>query len=221
MSADAPAPLSGRRKRPPAVIWAGLAVLVVLGARSTWEQWHAYGRAVAMENQGQLTEAVQEYRWTLRWYTPWGPVHGDAAEALVDIANRSERDDPKLAMQALDALRSGLIASRSFYQPRSDLVAMVNTRIPAILVRVADRAGDHRDPAALLARFTADYARPVGVSAWASLAVSLGFVIWLAGLLLAFRRGFDAAGRWQPVGWRWLGASALGLCCWTLAMWLA
>ena len=98
---------------------------------------------------------------------------------------------------------------------------MVNSRIPAIMVRVADRAGDKRDPAVLLARFTADYARPVGVSAWASLAVSMGFVIWLLGIVMAFHRGFNEAGRWQREGWRWLGASAAGLACWTLAMWLA
>ncbi len=218
-----PSALQRRRQRTrvPAVVWAGLLVLVVLSTRATWEQWHAYGRAVAMENDGQLADAVQEYRWTLRWYTPWGPVHGDAAAALVDIADRSEADDPKLAMEALDALRSGLIASRSFFQPSSDLVQMVNTRIPAIMVRVADRAGDRRDPAALLARFQADYARPVGVPAWASLAVSLGFVIWLLGMVLAFRHGFDEEGRWQRAGWRWLGASGAGLLCWTLAMWLA
>ncbi len=210
-----------RRARIPVVVWAAVLVLAVLATRATWEQWQAYGRAVALENEGRLVDAVQEYRWTLRWHTPWGPVHADAANALTEIANRSEKDDPKLAVQALDGLRSGLIASRSFYQPRADLVQMVNERIPALLVRVADRSGDRRDPAALLAQFQADYARPVGVSPWASMAVSLGFVLWLAGLVLAFRKGWDEAGRWRRDGWRWLGASAVGFVCWTLAMWLA
>lgn len=204
----------------PAAVWALAIVLTVLAARSTWEQWQAYGRAVALENAGEVADAVQEYRWTLRWYTPWGPVHGDAAEALVAIADRHEEADPKLALQALDGLRSGLLAGRSFYQPRSDMVAACNQRIPPLLVRLADRAGDHRDPAALLARFQADYARPIGVSAWVSLAVSLGFVLWIGGLLLAFRHGFDSAGRWRAAGWRWLAGSAFGFVCWTLAMWL-
>lgn len=207
-------------RRVPAAAWAVAIVLTVLAARSTWEQWQAYGRAVALENAGEVVEAVQEYRWTLRWYTPWGPVHGDAADALLAIADGHEKEDPKLALQALDGLRSGLLAARSFYQPRSATVELCNRRIPPLLVRLADRAGDRRDPAALLTRFQADYARRVGVPAWVSLAVSLGFVIWIAGLLLAFRHGFDRRGRWLPVGWRWLAASAFGFACWTLAMWL-
>ena len=215
----APAPAKGRA-RVPAVVWAVAVVLAVLAARSTWEQWQAYGQAVGLENKGQLTDAVQEYRWTLRWYTPWGPVHGDAAEAMLAIADRSEKEDPKLALQALDGLRSGLLAGRSFYQPMADTVALCNQRIPPLLVRLADRAGDRRDPAVLLKRFQADYDRPVGVPAWVSLAVSLGFVIWMGCLLLAFRYGFDELGRWRQGGWRWLGGSAIGFACWTLAMWL-
>lgn len=209
-----------RKARIPAAAWAVAIVLTVLAARSTWEQWQAYDRAVALENSGDLASAVQEYRWTLRWYTPWGPVHGDAAEALVAIADRSEESDPKLALQALDGLRSGLLAGRSFYQPMADTVAVCNQRIPPLLVRLADRDGDRRDPALLLKRFQADYDRPIGVPAWVSLAVSLGFIIWIGCLLLAFRYGFDSEGRWLARGWRWLGGSAVGFACWTLAMWL-
>ena len=213
-------PLSGWR-RVPAWVWAVLIALTVLAVRSTVEQWQSYGRAVALENQGELVEAVAEYRWTLRWYTPWGPVHDDAAEALVEIAKRAERDKPRLAMEALDALRSGLIASRSFYQPRADLVAHVNKTIAPILVRVAEREGDKRDKDKLLSRFEADYARPVGIASWASLAVSLGFVLWLFGLVMAIRDGVGEDGRWRRQGWRWVGASVAGFACWALAMWCA
>lgn len=207
--------------RVPAVVWAALLVLAVLATRSTVEQWQAYGRAVALEHEGRVRAAVQEYRWTLRWYTPWGPVHADAAEALLQIAGQHEAADPEVAVQALDGLRSGLIAGRSFFQPRAALLQQANERLPALLVRVAQRRGDKRDPQALLARFTADYQRPVGVAAWASMLVSLGFTVWVAGLLMAFRRGVDSAGRWTPAGWRWVGISGAGFACWALAMWLA
>ncbi len=213
-------PHSGWR-RVPAWAWAVAIALTVMAARSTVEQWQSYSRAVALENQGQLADAVTEYRWTLRWYTPWGPVHDDAAQALVEIANRAERDQPRLAMDALDALRSGLIASRSFYQPRADLVAHVNKTIPAILVRVADREGDKRDKDKLLSRFQADYARPVGIASWASLAVSLGLVLWLFGLVMAIRDGVGEDGRWRRQGWRWVSAWTAGFACWARAMWWA
>lgn len=197
-----------------------LIVLAALGARATVEQRAAYARAVALEKAGKLPDAIDEYRWALRWYTPWGPVHGDAAEALLDIGQRQAAADPELAVQAYDSLRSGLIASRSLYQPRAELVTLCNRTLPQLLVRVADRRGDKRDPKELLKRFTADYARPVGVAPWTSLAVALGFVMWLGGLVLVVARGVDDDGRFLPAGWRWLGGSLAGFAVWVLALWL-
>jgi len=206
-----------------ALQWPSVAVLIILvalGTRATVEQRAAYARAVALETAGNLQDAIDEYRWALRWYTPWGPVHGDAAAALLEIGQRHANDDPERAVQAYDSLRSGLIASRSLWQPRAELVALCNQTLPKLLVRVADRRGDKRDARVLLARFTADYARPVGVSPWTSLAVSLGFVLWLGGLVMVVARGVDDEGRWLPAGWRWLAGSFAGFSAWVLAMWL-
>ncbi len=199
---------------------AGLLVLLALGTRVTVEQRAAYARAVEMEKAGKIDDAIDEYRWALRWYTPWGPAHDDAAAALWDLGNRAAKDNPERAVHALDALRSGLIASRSLWQPRADLVAQVNKIIPALLVRAADRGGDKRDKAKLLLEFTSAYARPIGVGPWTSLAVFLGFCVWIGGLFGVLRRGVDAQGHWLPVGWKWLGGSFVGFAVWTLAMWL-
>lgn len=207
------------RWAPPVV--AALVVLASLGVRATLEQQQAWARAVAFEAKGDTERAIEEYRWTLRWYTPWGPALGDAAAALVDLAQRHAAEDPETAVQAWDALRSGLIASRSLYQPQAELVDRANRELPPLLVRVADRRGDRRDPAKLLARFQADYARPVGVTPWTSLAVTLGFVAWIAGLWFAARRGVDAAGRWQKAGWRGMAVAVVGFATWATAMWLA
>ncbi|MBM4342048.1 MAG: hypothetical protein FJ100_01530 [Deltaproteobacteria bacterium] len=207
--------------------WPLLALAVVLtslAVRATVEQRAAYARAVAFEHAGDLWRAVDEYRWALRWYTPWGPDHGDAAEALRDLGERHAKDDPELAVQALDNLRSGLYAGRSLWLPRAELVALCNERLPPLLVRVAERRGDPRalgaGRPALLAQFQAAYARPVGVGPWVSLAVSLGFLLWVAGIVFAVRRGVDDDGRFLATGWRWLGASAAGFVTWALAMWL-
>lgn len=196
---------------------AGL-VLASLAIRATWEQRAAWTRAVQYEQSGDLWRAVDEYRWVLRWYTPWGPDHDDAAAALLDVAARTEATDPELAVQALDNLRSGLIAGRSLWQPRADLVAQCNERLPPLLVRVADRRGDGRDKQLLLAQFQKDYARPVGVAPLTSLAVGGGFVLWLLGLVLVVRRGLDAEAHWQPAGWRWVGVAALGFALWAGGM---
>ena len=199
---------------------AALLVLSALAARATWEQIQAYNRAETLEKSAQLDLAVDEYRWTLRWYTPWGPNWTDAAQALVRIAKTAEQPEPLRAMRALDALRSGLIAGRHLWQPRADLVAYVNQTIPAVMVRVAQASGDKRDPAQLLVQFTRDYARPIGVSPLTSAAVSLGFLAWLIGLLMIARRGLDAEARLTRLGWRWLAVAVSGFVLWTLGMWL-
>ncbi len=199
---------------------AALLVLGALAARATWEQVQAYHRAEALEKSAQLDLAVDEYRWTLRWYTPWGPKWTDAAQALVRIAKTAEQPEPLRAMRALDALRSGLIAGRHVWQPRADLVAYVNQTIPAVMVRVAQASGDKREPAQLLAQFTRDYARPIGVSPLTPAAVSLGFLAWLIGLLMIARRGLAAEARITRLGWRWLAVAVSGFVLWTLGMWL-
>jgi hypothetical protein len=205
-------------------LWPLLAVTLVLASlslRATWEQRAAYVRAVQLERQGDLWRAVDEYRWTLRWYTPWGPDTADAAAALRDLARRHAAADPELAVQAWDNLRSGLIASRHLWQPRAGLVAEANEALPPLLLRVAERRGDLRDKTQLLRHFQAAYARPVGVGPWTSLAVSAGFVAWLAGLGLAVARGLDSEGRWSRAGLRPLGLSLAGFAVWMAALWWA
>lgn len=195
-------------------------VVIALSVRSTVEHVRAYERAVELERADELEAAISEYRWALRWYTPWGPWHVDAAQALWDIGERHELENPMRAVRAYDALRSGLIASRSIFQPQDDLLQRANQKLPPLLVRVAERRNDKRDKAALLKRFTADYERRVGVALWASAAVALGFLLWVGGLLLAFLRGVDEQGRLVARGWRMLLISAGGFACWATAMYL-
>ncbi|MBI5611040.1 MAG: hypothetical protein HY902_19365 [Deltaproteobacteria bacterium] len=205
------------------VRWPLLAVAVVLTSlaiRATHEQRQAYARAVALEQAGDLWRAADEYRWALRWYTPWGPDHDRAAEALLQLGTQAAASDPELAVQALDNLRSGLIAGRSLWQPRRDLVERCSQTLPGLLVQVAQRRGDRRDPAKLLGQFTADYRRPIGVGSGVSLAVALGFLVWLGGLVGTARRGWNADGRWQRAGWPWLTAAAAGFALWAGALYV-
>lgn len=203
--------------------WPAAAVLLVvtsLAVRVSLLQREAWAEAVAHEKAGQLDDAIDGYRRVLRFYTPWGATD-DAAAALLELDARARADHPERSVLALDALRSGLIASRSLWQPRADLVARCNRELPPLLVRVAERTGDKRDPKVLLAQFQRDYERPVGVGPLASAAVSLGFLCWLGCLVQIARRGVDDDGRWQPAGWRWAGGALAGFAAWTLAMWWA
>jgi hypothetical protein len=218
---DLPLPATPRRSRRwLALALAGLVVLVAMGSRATFEQISAMDRAVAAEADRRLDDAIAEYRWVLRWTTPWGPVDNAAAAALIRIADADEQARPERAAFALDALRSGAIASRWLLQPHQVGLDAANARLPALLVRVAERRGDPRDKTALLNRFRADFARPVGVPGWLSLLVALGFIAWLTGLVLAWRDGVDDDGRWQRAGLRWLATAAIGFVVWAGALWL-
>ncbi|MCB9738011.1 MAG: hypothetical protein H6747_02010 [Deltaproteobacteria bacterium] len=208
---------------PPARWIAAAAVLLVLlslSIRSTWEQVAAFDRAIAAEQDGRIDDAIVEYRWTMRWTTPWGPRDAAAAAALVRIADAAEASRPERAAFALDAARSGAIASRWLLQPHADILAAANARLPGLWLRVAERRGDPRDKDALRRRLEADVARPVGVPGWLALLVALGFGLWTFGLWRGLSRGFDEQGRFGPAGWRWLAASALGMATWATALWL-
>jgi hypothetical protein len=200
-----------------------LMVLVSLGARATIEQQRAYDRGVSLEEQAlagdaRWTDVIVEYRWAMRWYTPWGSHHGAAADALLRIAALRADDHPEDAVMALDGLRSALIAARSFYQPRPDLIAQVHAQIPTLLARVAERNGDKRPRAELEARFRRDYERPVGVPLHVSAAVTLGFLLWFGAAIWTVARGLEPDGRFGPRAWRGIGASALGFAMWAAAM---
>ena len=193
--------------------------LAAMAGRAVFEQTEALARARVAEADGDAEAAIVEYRWVLRWATPVGPHDGEAAEALLRIATDAEAQRPDRAAFALDALRSGLIASRWLWQPRAALLADINARLPPWLVRVAERRGDGRDKQELLAQLQADYARPVGVPGWLSLLVGLGFCAFLCGLFGAWARGVDADGRWHAAAWPWVLAALGGFAVWTSALW--
>ena len=213
-------PPQGRSKT--TVIGVSVAVALVLGSmgvRATMEQSKAYAEGVSQQKAGDLERAIVSYRRAVRWYTPWGPAHGDAVAALREIAEAQRKVHPEVAIRAFDGLRSGLLASRSIYQPRADDLAYANDQLPGLLARVADRLGDKRE--GLLKRFQADYQRPVGVSLWVTLGVVLGFLLWIGGLVRAWYVGVNEQGRLTGLGWRWVGGSVSGFAVWALTLWLA
>lgn len=210
---------SKMRTRWPIAVAAAL-IFFALAGRSTWEQIAAFDRGAVAEADNRIDDAIVEYRWAMRWTTPWGPRDAAAAAALLRIADEAEASRPERAAFALDAARSGAIASRWLLQPHADALAQANARLPGLWLRVAERRGDTRDKAALERRFRADVARPVGVPGWLALLVAAGFGLWLFGLWRALQDGIDDEGGLRRQGWRWLAASAAGMLTWGLALWL-
>ncbi|MDR2443624.1 MAG: hypothetical protein LBE31_08905 [Deltaproteobacteria bacterium] len=164
-----------------------LAFLVFMGilterrARSELELARA---AVAL---GQFDSADRHYFQALNWYAPLGSSQ-KAAEELLALANNHLKEGRKpLALLSLLRLRSALIAARSFYLPRKDLLEKINPVIAQLLAenKLGHQANEQvLDGQALDAQAKA-YLRlytdlPPMDQKWPFLAVA-GFLVWIGG----------------------------------------
>jgi hypothetical protein len=109
-----------------------LAFLAVLLERRAEEELEA---ARAFAAQGDYKAADRHYFQALNWYAPWGSSQ-KAADELMALGLehlRSGRDGQ--AFQSLLRLRSALVAARSFYQPRPDLLEAATPILAISLAR--------------------------------------------------------------------------------------
>jgi hypothetical protein len=184
------------RRLASAAVIAG-ACLGVVVTRAVWEGRGALAAGDAAMERGDVEEAIARWRRAARWYAPGAPHVGRAYDRLEGLARSAEeRGDRRLALEAWQAIRSSLRATRSFYAPHGGRAAEADDRIAAHMAALedpaldpgkteAERAAWHR---ALLAR---DEAPRVG---WGLLAV-LGFAAWVGGGLLFAWRGVTAEDR--------------------------
>lgn len=90
-------------------------------------------QANIFRERGDFGAADRHYFQALNWYAPWGSSQ-KAAEGLLDMAMENlKRGQKTEAYNSLLRLRSGLLAARSFYVPRRDLVEKANELIVAYL----------------------------------------------------------------------------------------
>lgn len=204
----------GRR----AIAWAVVvtAVLAAVWVKVRVEAGQSLQRAKTMEAKQDLDMAIVVYRHTVRWYSPGsGPV-ADAVERLQSIAETSEEaGEAERALLAWRALRSGLFAVRSFYQPYDGQITLANTRIAYLMARqegsapndeLARREAHHAE---LLAT---DHSPAVG---WSLLAV-FAFAAWIITLLGIATRAFDdrTGTLIRSAALRWSAASVVALALW-------
>ncbi len=180
-----------------------VAVVVVRVLHGAWTEFRAGDMAL---ESGDLEQAVTHYERCLHWYVPFGATSARALDALWRIGEQAEAaGDRDLAMEAFQAIRSGLYATRSFYMPHRAWLRKVDERIAAI--QVAYPGGAWPDPslpdrermAVALETLARD---PSPNPAWAALAVG-GFLGWIAAAAGFIWRGVDSAGRWTGRRARW------------------
>ena len=86
-----------------------------------------------MENEGKLADAVEQYEWAVRAYTPFSDTPVLALERLEKIACDAEvRQETGTAIQAWQAIVSGLAVVENVVQPHSEVLATAETRLEAL-----------------------------------------------------------------------------------------
>jgi hypothetical protein len=201
-----------------AVLLGSFCVRVVTSARSelhTADQYRA---------RGELEAAVVHYRRAARWYAPGSPFHVEALGKLGAIGAQAEATgDGELALSAYRAIRSAIMATRSFYVPERPRLQAADERIASLMAAQPPPpmdAGKSREQLRRehLALLEAD---PGPKLLW-TLVLLLGFGVWVASAFAFTLRAIDEQDRFVPrEALRWGTLIAVGFGLFVLGMSLA
>lgn len=202
------------------IVLAVAACLAVVVSRVFWDGRAALDRGDRALDKGDVVEAMTEWRRAARWYAPGAPHVADAYDRLETLAKTAtDKGDDKTALEAWRAVRSSILATRSFYTPFPDRLARANERIAALMAKVDTATGTEEERRqfhyALLAR---DDSPRVG---WA-LAALAGFAAWVGGGFWFARRGVTEDGKLErKVAARAGLLIAAGILVWMLGLYQA
>jgi len=143
--------------------------------------------------KGDVDGAISGWRRAARWYAPGAPHVIDAYDRLETFAREAEaRGNRAGALAAWRAIRSSVVATRSFYTPFPARLAAADERIAALMAADEVAADPKKDEAAARAFHAALLARDDSPKlSWTILALA-GFAAWVGGGFWFARRGVGA-----------------------------
>ncbi len=141
---------------------------------------------------GRFDDAIAGWETAARWYLPLAPHVDDAYARLRDhAATAGVRGLP-----AWRAIRSAALATRHLWTPHESDLAAANAQIAELASRDPQGAAAGGPDAATRKQFHADQLSRDSRPATGAVVLAIaGIACWLAGIGVAIRRGFDAAGR--------------------------
>ena len=156
------------------------------------ESFFAAQEAIA---QSRMSDAVYYLKTSASWQAPLNPYVEKAHDRLWQIARKAElENDRGLALESYRAIRSSILASRSFTTPRASTLKDANERISVLMVQrphppaLRDRSKDE------LRRmhYTALQGDPQPDPAW-SLVLIAGLLVWVGSAFYFIFGGLDEA----------------------------
>jgi hypothetical protein len=158
-------------------------------------------RANTELNQARDFRAQENYKaadihyfQALNWYLPWGSSQA-AANELINLAkdNLAKGNDYE-AYQSSLRLRGALLASRSFYIPRKDLIVQTNDIISLYLaqIKVGPTATPEKTQAQVKEYYLLYSLDKIPGQFWYFLSV-LGFFLWVISIFLVVKAYFSSS----------------------------
>ena len=198
------------RRRPPVSGYAlplvlGVATLAVVYGRFVVQAHDAVRAARVSARAGDSAEATRYYLDALRAYVPGSPFQRQALDGLAQLAASARAaGDASEERRAWEAMRVGLLSTRSFYTPDRSRFDEANHRL-------AELDGEARFPPADLENVWArarglgagrSGGLPAGASPGPAVAATLvaliGLAIWVGAIVLLIRRGVERSPRRRP-----------------------
>lgn len=161
---------------------------------------------------GDVEAALVHYRRAARWYAPGSPYHVKALGQLARIGAEAEAvADTERALSAYRAVRSSILAARSFYVPEQARLAAADARIATLM---ASQPPPPMDAGKSREQLRAEHLTLLQLDSdpnlfW-TLVLLLGFVSWVGGAFVLSVRGIDDEDRWVWREARLWGAVVVG-----------
>jgi hypothetical protein len=199
-------------------------LLSALYVRVIVESHRSFARGEEALRNADVGGAVAHFETGASWEAPFNPMTGKARERLWQIGRKAELDgDMDLALAAYRALRSSIMAARSFMVPDGQRLAEVDRRISALMARSPSTQGFKGKSLDGLRRLHIEAlavpARPA--SAWLIVLLS-GFVLWTGAVAYFLLAGLGPALTIaRPPCLRSLAAFLAGLALWIAGMVMA
>lgn len=97
-------------------------------------QYREYKKAEEFYNQNNFKNAVVYYETAIQFYTPLSPYIEKSINRLIEIGIRYEQNQQyEYALDVYENLRSALYATKSFYQPYSNVIHECDRKISFLL----------------------------------------------------------------------------------------